>query len=116
MPRQNRIQEILAEYRIRLAEALGENLKSVVLYGSQARGDAEDGSDIDLLCVMKDSFDYGDLIERTSEATSEISLKYDVVLSRTFVTTRDYESRNTPFLMRLPRNIWNLFTPGFSTD
>ena len=108
MPRQSRIQEILAEYRIRLAETLWENLESVVLYGSQARGDVEDGSDIDLLCVMKDPFDYGDLIERTSEATSEISLKYDIVLSRTFVTTRDYEFRNTPFLMNVRRELVGL--------
>ena len=60
-----RLRRILKEYRTRLEETLGENLDSIVLYGSQARGDAEEGSDIDVLCVMKKSFDYGELILRT---------------------------------------------------
>ncbi len=103
MLRHPRLQEILGEYRARLAEVLGEDLDSVVLYGSQVRGDAEEGSDIDVLCVMKRPFDYGEMIERTSKVTAELSLKYDVVLSRVFVTRDDYRSRKTPFLMNVRR-------------
>ena len=100
---QNRLRQILKEYRTRLEEMLGEDLDSIVLYGSQARGDAIEGSDIDVLCVMKKPFDYGELILRTSEITAEISLKYDVVLSRSFVRLEDYKSRQTPFLMNVRR-------------
>jgi uncharacterized protein len=100
---QKRLRQILKEYRARLEETLGEDLDSIVLYGSQARGDAVEGSDIDVLCVMKRPFDYGELILRTSEITSEISLKYDVVLSRSFVRLEDYKTRQTPFLMNVRR-------------
>jgi len=100
---QKRLRQILKEYRARLDETLGEDLDSIVLYGSQARGDAVEGSDIDVLCVMKKSFDYGELILRTSEITSEISLKYDVVLSRSFARLEDYKTRQTPFLMNVRR-------------
>ncbi len=103
MRRQNRIEEILAEYRACLVEVLGDNLESVVLYGSQARGDAQEGSDIDVLCVMKGPFTYGDLIERTSESAAKISLKYDVVISTAFVSAEDFRTRNTPFLMNVRR-------------
>ena len=95
--------QILKEYRTRLKEALGEDSYSIVLYGSEARGDAVEGSDIDVLCIMKKPFDYGDLILRTSEITSEISLKYDVVLSRSFARLEDYKTRQTPFLMNVRR-------------
>ena len=100
---QKGVDEILAEYRSHLTEILGEDLDSVILYGSQARGNALDTSDIDVLCIMKKPFDYGRLLDITSEVTADISLRYDVVLSRVFVTRQDYASRNTPFLMNVRR-------------
>lgn len=39
------------EYARLVAATLGDDLKSVVLYGSVARGDAKTNSDIDLLVV-----------------------------------------------------------------
>jgi predicted nucleotidyltransferase len=103
MDKPNRIERIVREYRDRLAEILGQELESVVLYGSQARGDAQEGSDIDLLCVMRAPFDYGALIKRTAEAAAQISLKYDVVISTAFVLSEEYRTRNTPFLMNVRR-------------
>ncbi len=99
----DRAQQIVVEYRERLREILGEELDSVVLYGSQARGDAQEGSDIDVLIVMRGSFDYGTLIEKTSKLTAAVSLEHDVVISRAFVTRHDYQTRLTPFLMNVRR-------------
>jgi excisionase family DNA binding protein len=102
-PVDKRLGDILEEYRVRLTEVLGENLEALVLYGSQVRGEADEGSDIDVLCVMKGPFDYGELIQETSEAAAEISLKHDVVLSTAFVSRADYERCSTPFLMNVRR-------------
>ncbi len=99
----DRLQNVLSEYRRRLAEIFGDELDSVILYGSQARGEAIDGSDIDVLCVMKRHLDYGEVLDRTSEVTAELSLKYDVALSTAFVTREDLDSRNTPFLINVRR-------------
>ena len=98
---QERLNQIVKEYRSRLDATLGDELQSTVLYGSQARKEAAEGSDIDVLCVMKNPFRYGDLINRTSQVTAEVSLKYDVVISRVFVTRDVYESRGSPFLMNV---------------
>jgi len=92
---------ILDEYHQALVDILGDELDSVVLYGSQARGHPDEGSDVDVLCIMKKQVDYGELIGRTSEVTARISLKYDVVISRAFVCREHYESRRTPFLMNV---------------
>lgn len=96
-----RLNLIVEEYRSRLATALGDELDLIVLYGSQAREEAVEGSDIDVLCVMHNPFRYGDLINRTSQVTAEVSLKYDVVISRVFVTREAYESHQSPFLMNV---------------
>jgi len=95
------LKKILNEYRQRLIEILGPDLDSVLLFGSQARGDAGTGSDIDVLCIIKTPFDYGDLISRTSLATAELSLAHDVVISRVFVTLEAYSSQESPFLMNV---------------
>ena len=97
------LKHILHEYYQDIQNILGEELDAVVLYGSQARGDATDASDIDVLCIMKKPFDYGDLVLRTGEPSARISLQFDVVISTAFVTRADYENRNTPFLMNVRR-------------
>ena len=101
MATSSKLKHILNEYCQRLSEILGDDLDSVLLYGSQARCEASAGSDVDVLCIMKKSFDYGDLISRTSLATAEISLEHDIVISRVFVTREAYTSQDSPFLMNV---------------
>jgi predicted nucleotidyltransferase len=96
-----RVLHIAAQYRVRLHEILGDALDSVVLYGSRARGEAMPGSDIDVLCIMSQPFDYGEMVLRTAKDAADLSLEHDVVISTAFVTRADYETRNTPFLMNV---------------
>jgi predicted nucleotidyltransferase len=98
---ESRLRRILEEYRSDLVSIFGDDLDLMVLYGSQARGESVEGSDIDVLCIMKKPFHYGDMINRTSQATARISLKHDVVISRSFVSVEAYKSRQSPFLMNV---------------
>lgn len=107
MTMQQEPDQALAEYGRRLKQILGDELEALLLYGSRARGDAVQGSDIDVLVLLKGPFDYAALLQRTSQATAEVSLKYDVVLSRIFLTREDYEHKATPFVMNIRREgVW----------
>ena len=52
--------EILARVKAALAEAFGQRLRGVVLYGSEARGQAAPDSDIDLLVLLNGPLDRRD--------------------------------------------------------
>lgn len=41
------------------------------------------------------------MLDRTSDVTAAVSLEYDVVISRAFVSRADYQSKQTPFRMNV---------------
>jgi predicted nucleotidyltransferase len=97
--------EILAELRYLLNDILGSQMVGLYLYGSYARGEARPDSDIDVLVVIKASFDYGELIQLTSQAVAGISLKYDVVVSRAFLSENDFEKSQGIFVRNIRKEI-----------
>lgn len=94
---------LLAEVRRRLEALYGPRLVRVVLFGSQARGDAEPGSDIDVLVVLKGPVQAGEEIRRSGRITAELSLENNVVISRTFVSEDRFEGEQSPLLINVRR-------------
>lgn len=95
--------DILNQLRQYFQGLYADRLAYLILYGSQARGDAEPDSDIDILVVLNDVVDAWTEIERTSEYISELCLKYDAVISRNFATLSRYQQENSPFYMNVRR-------------
>jgi predicted nucleotidyltransferase len=97
------IEAILVALRRELDRVLGDQMDSLVLFGSRARGDAGPYSDIDVLVVMRGTFDYADLVRRTSAVVADLSLRHDVVISRSFVSRERFEHEHSPFLLNVHR-------------
>lgn len=93
--------KIVAELRRKLEELYGPRLVRLVLFGSHARGDAEPGSDIDLLVVLRGDVNPGEEIRRTGGIVSELSLANDVVISCVFMDERRFIHRNGPLLRNI---------------
>jgi predicted nucleotidyltransferase len=63
-------------------------LEGVTLYGSRARGDFKDYSDIDLLIVLKD--DAGTIKKEISDMTNRFNLDNDVRLQTLCASKREW--------------------------
>ena len=56
----DKLKTILAKLRSHFEQLYGDRLTQMVLYGSQARGDADPDSDIDVLVVLKGQVNPGE--------------------------------------------------------
>jgi predicted nucleotidyltransferase len=97
------LDKVLAELRLSLQNLYGPRLARMVLFGSQSRDEAEPGSDIDILVVLRGEVNPGEEIARTSEVVATLSLRYDTVISCLFVSAERYSTEQSPLLLNVRR-------------
>lgn len=97
------IEHILKEFREKAEKLYGKRLKSIILYGSCARGQATQDSDIDLAIVLEGDVVVGKEIDRLIDVITDINLSYGVLLSVYPVSEENYRSVNSPLLLNLRR-------------
>lgn len=74
------IEQLRREIPTRLRAALGESFHAAILYGSRARGDNRDDSDVDILVIVDDDEDLGSVIDRSVDALYRFQLEHDLVI------------------------------------
>lgn len=78
---QNIIRNILSQYTNELRKIYGTHLKSIILYGSYARGDFTPDSDIDIMILVDLSdFEIKEYSEKLSRVTFDINLDNELLL------------------------------------
>lgn len=76
------LQVVLREVRSASERLYGDKLNKIILYGSYARGDNTEESDIDIMIILNcDADEVKELRSLTSEMASDISLEQGVFLS-----------------------------------
>lgn len=97
------IQPILKTAKERLQKIYGERLKQTILYGSYARGEADDGSDIDLIIVLENVSDPVSELEKCSKEIHELGFLYDTVISIIPIDANQYKTRRLPIILNAKR-------------
>lgn len=85
-------QQIIADIKNKLKHRFGKNLKSLILFGSQAWGQPNHASDYDILIVLSGQYDWKTENE-ISDICYDIDLKYEI-LTDTHIVSED-ELQNT---------------------
>ena len=95
------IRKIMSDLRGRLERIYGDRMAKILLYGSHSRGQAAEGSDIDVLVVLAGPVNASEEISRTIVDVSELSLACDVVISCLFVSREEYERGQSPLMLNV---------------
>lgn len=96
-------EEALKSFVQEVRKQYGDRLETVILYGSHARGEASERSDIDLLIILKDLREFWEEFHKISPTVSSVSLRYDVVISAIPMGKKDFENKKTPLLLNVRR-------------
>ena len=95
------VQAALREARAALEQLYGDRLVKVILYGSHARGEAHEESDVDVLFVLQGDFSFTDEVKRTNPLVSQILLKHHELLALLpFAVTRFHDPLH-PLMMNV---------------
>ncbi|OYD13898.1 hypothetical protein CH333_09580 [candidate division WOR-3 bacterium JGI_Cruoil_03_44_89] len=91
-----KIETILKELKERLTEIYGEDLIEIVLYGSYARGEASEDSDIDIFVLLKKVKNPFKERQKFAQIVWELSLKNDIVISALPVEYEQFQNKSLP--------------------
>lgn len=100
------LQIILKKVKVAAKQLYGDKLNRIILYGSYARGDNTEESDIDIMIILDcDTKEIKKLRSLTAEMASDISLEQEVFLSVLLRDKKQFENGLTflPFYQNIER-------------
>ena len=101
----NLAKNIMGEFRPALEGVYGSRLKGVYVFGSFARGEEEEGSDLDVLIVLDSIGGYSTESRKSIGLSAGLSMKYGVTISRIFMTDDAWRGGDTPFLANVREEV-----------
>lgn len=97
------INKIVNLFQGEIKKIYQDELKQLILYGSQARGDAKPDSDIDILVILKDGNNNQNKYEKVIQLISDLCLEYDTLISCVFVSENQFMTEKSPLLINIYR-------------
>lgn len=98
-----KMKKALDEFISILKEKFGDKIEKIIVFGSYARGEYSEDSDIDVLIVTKE-FDIS-LEKEISAISFKILLKYSVDISPKVYSAREFKERmDSPFMMEIKKH------------
>ncbi|HJX11143.1 MAG TPA: nucleotidyltransferase domain-containing protein [Candidatus Binatia bacterium] len=97
------MKEIIQELSAALRARYGDRYRGLLIYGSEARGEARPDSDVDLLLVLRDTNRPSREIDRIADILADFNLRYGVLLSVLPVAENTLKTAEGPFWRNVRR-------------
>ncbi len=94
---------LLDEIRSHLQRTFGRRLRGVVIHGSEARGDAKNDNDVDVLVLLDGPVHLDDDLDRILHSLHPLQLEVDRIIEAFPVTYEDYETGRLPIYRNAKR-------------
>ena len=98
---------LLERYREAVSQILGERLKRIILYGSYARGDFKQDSDMDIMILADiQPEEISNLADRIYDITYDFEVKYEMEINPSIQSIQVYEQWKGvyPFFMNIEKD------------
>lgn len=99
------LEQLKQAFKFRMEQLYGDRLAEVLLYGSYARGDFHEESDVDFMVVLKDEKLVGlKEVRNISVATYDLILKYGVLISSIPTTLHKMATSQMPLYINVRKD------------
>ena len=95
------IRAILQELHKELHKIYGNKLQKIILYGSYARAEASEDSDIDVVVLLRGEVLPGREIDRMLDVITDINLKYNTLIAVYPVSEQSLLKLKSPLLLNI---------------
>ncbi len=93
------IKDLANEIKRFLIDKYNDDIKQVIVYGSFARGEATEASDIDMVVIIDDSINAENVENELSDFLFDILLDRKELISVFAIPESIYENYNSPFIL-----------------
>lgn len=96
------LKKIAETYRL----VYGDNLVKVMMYGSYARGDYDDYSDVDIAAIVKgERQELQTALKEVWDISADLELEYETIVSPTVIPFDEYEEyrNDIPYYMNIDK-------------
>jgi hypothetical protein len=100
--RRDELKILVEEMKEALGQALKDKMSALILFGSYARGDYSEESDLDFILLLNERITREE-DEKITEISSRLSLKYDTVISCLDYLKEDFETRTSPLTLNVKK-------------
>ena len=98
---------LLERYKEAVSQILGERLKGIILYGSYARGNFKQDSDMDIMILADiQPEEISNLADRIYDITYDFEVKYEMEINPSIQSIQVYEQWKGvyPFFMNIEKD------------